>query len=70
MADKTTKKIGLLRGMETTFPEGLIHHLNETYGDEGIHAEFVQLDHVWMDADPEYAVLLDRISHEITFYSS
>ena len=40
MADRTTKKIGLLRGMETTFPEGLIHHLNETYGAEGIHAEF------------------------------
>ena len=70
MTTTTIKKIGLLRGMETTFPEGLIHHLNETYGDEGIHAEFVKLDHVRMDADPEYAVLLDRISHEVPFYRS
>ena len=70
MTDKSTKKIGVLRGMETTFPDGLIHHINETYGDEGIHAEFVQLDAVRMDGDPEYAVLIDRISHEVPFYRS
>ena len=65
-----TKKIGVLRGMETTFPDGLVHHLNETYGSEGIHAEFVMLDHVRTDADPDYAVILDRISHEVPFYRS
>lgn len=70
MADNSTKKVGILRGMETTFPDGLIAHLNDTYGDDGIHAEFVQLDHVRMDGDPGYAVLLDRISHEVPFYRS
>ncbi|MDX1556985.1 MAG: hypothetical protein R3212_13215 [Xanthomonadales bacterium] len=59
------KKIGVLRGMETTFPDGLIPHINDEYGDQGVHAEFVQLDHVSMDGDPEYAVLFDRISHEV-----
>lgn len=70
MATKTTHKIGVLRGMETTFPDGLIPHINDTYGDKGVHAEFVSLDHVSMDAEPEYAVLLDRISHEVPFYRS
>lgn len=70
MAAKSIKKIGILRGMETTFPDGLIHHINETYGDQGVHAEFVQIDSVRMDGDPEYAVLLDRISHEVPFYRS
>ena len=70
MADRSIKKIGVIRGMETTFPDGLIHHINETYGDDGIHAEFVQLDAVRMDDDAEYAVILDRISHEVPFYRS
>ena len=48
MTTNQTKKIGILRGMETTFPDGLIHHINETYGDDGIHAEFVQIDSVRM----------------------
>ncbi|MDX1548059.1 MAG: hypothetical protein R3247_13770, partial [Rhodothermales bacterium] len=65
-----TRKIGVLRGMETTFPDGLIHHINETYGGDGITAEFVQIDSVRMDGDPEYAAILDRISHEVPFYRS
>lgn len=64
------KKIGVLRGMETTFPEGLVPHINDTYGDQGVVAEFVQLGAVRMDGDPGYAVLLDRISHEVPFYRS
>lgn len=70
MKYKTVKKIGVLRGMETTFPEGLIHHINETYGDQGIVAEFIALDSVVMDGDPGYEVILDRISHEVPFYRS
>jgi hypothetical protein len=69
MAD-TVKKIGVLRGMETTFPDGLIPHINNDYGDRGVIAEFVSLEYVRMDADPVYAVLLDRISHEVPFYRS
>ena len=64
------KKIGILRGMETTFPDGLVAHINETYGDRGVHAEFVQIGGVVDTGDPGYAVILDRISHEVPFYRS
>ncbi len=62
------KKIGLLRGMETTFPDALVHYINEKY--DGVHAEFVQLEAINMDADPGYDVIIDRISHEVPFYRS
>lgn len=68
--DKKIKKIGILRGMETTFPDGIIPHINENYGDQGVHAEYIKLDAIRMDGDPEYAVILDRISHEVPFYRS
>ncbi len=64
------KVIGVIRGMETTFPDGLVHRINEQYGDKGVHAEFVELDAIRMDGDPRYAVILDRISHEVPFYRS
>lgn len=67
---KSITKIGILRGMESSFPEALIEYINQTYGNKRIHAEFVSLDHVRMDADAEYAVLIDRISHEVPFYRS
>ncbi len=64
------KKIGFLRGMETTFPEAFIHHVNEEYGSKGVHAEFVSIDAISMDDDPGYDVIIDRISHEVPFYRS
>ncbi len=70
MAPKRDVTIGILRGMETTFPDGLVHHLNTTYAGKGVHAEFVALDAVRMDGDPGYDVILDRISHEVPFYRS
>ncbi len=64
------KKIGILRGMETTFPDGLIAHINEAYADQGVHAEYVEVGAVVDTGTCEYAVLLDRISHEVPFYRS
>lgn len=64
------KKIGVLRGMEFSFPEALIEHINQKYSGKGIHAEFVSIDSVNMSDDPEYAVIIDRISHEVPFYRS
>lgn len=64
------KKIGILRGMETTFPDGLVAHINETYADRGVVAEFVQVGGVMDAGTSEYAVILDRISHEVPFYRS
>ncbi len=65
-----TRKIGVLRGMETTFPDGLIAHINDAYAEQGVVAEFVEIGGVRMNADPGYAVILDRISHEVPFYRS
>ena len=67
---KKTKRIGILRGMETTFTDALIPYINETWGDEGIEAEFAQIDALAYDEQPRYRVILDRISHEVPFYRS
>ena len=61
------KKIGVLFGVENTFPSALVAKIN-SLEIEGIHAEFVHLGGVHM-ADPSgYAVIVDRISHDMPFY--
>jgi glutathione synthase/RimK-type ligase-like ATP-grasp enzyme len=65
-----TKKIGIIRGMETTFPEALIDNINKKHGSDGIKAEFVELECINMNEDPGYEVIIDRISHEVPFYRS
>ena len=64
------KTIGILRGMENGFPEALIDYVAENHAQSGITAEFVSLDAIRMDGDPGYAVIMDRISHEVPFYRS
>ena len=64
------KTIGIIRGMETTFPEALIPYINETYGHEGVRAEFAVIGAVGMNDPLKYDVILDRISHEVPFYRS
>jgi glutathione synthase/RimK-type ligase-like ATP-grasp enzyme len=76
MAAKTKKtsgepiRIGILRGQENSFPEGLIANINKRAQDEGknIVAEFVKIGGIQMVDDVPYAVIMDRISHEIDFY--
>jgi hypothetical protein len=61
------KKIGVLFGMENTFPGALVDKINSMEA-EGIYAEFVHVGGVRM-ADPSgYAVIVDRISHDMPFY--
>ncbi len=61
------KKIGVLFGMENTFPPALVEKINGMKV-EGVTAEFVKLGGVKM-ADPSgYAVIIDRISQDIPFY--
>jgi hypothetical protein len=64
------KKIGILRGMETTFPDALIDHITTKYAGKDVNAEFVKIDSVRMDGEPGYEVIIDRISHEVPFYRS
>ena len=61
------KKIGVLFGMENSFPGALVDHINARNLD-GIQAEFVETGAVQMDKAPRYSVIVDRISHDIPFY--
>ncbi len=67
MSEVTVKKIGIMFGMENTFPPALVENINSMKV-EGVTAEFVKLGGVKM-ADPSgYRVIIDRISQDIPFY--
>jgi hypothetical protein len=61
------KKIGVLFGMENTFPGALVDKIN-ALDIEDIRAEFVQVGGVTMAEPSGYAVIVDRISHDMPFY--
>jgi glutathione synthase/RimK-type ligase-like ATP-grasp enzyme len=61
------KKIGVLFGMENTFPSALVDKIN-SLEIEGIQAEFVRLGGVTMAESSGYSVIIDRISHDMPFY--
>ena len=63
------KTIGVLFGVENTFPGALVEHIN-SLEIEGIRAEFVQVGGVVMAEPCPYAVIVDRISHDMPFYRS
>lgn len=63
-----TAKVGLIVGREWSFPPKFIEEVNRR--DKGVVADFVKLGPTLMDAVPDYAVLVDRISHEVPFYRS
>lgn len=61
------KPVGIITGRELEFPARFADHINERYA--GIlHAEMMTLGGVPMDAPVPYAVIVDRISHEVPFY--
>ena len=61
------KKIGILYGKERSFPMSFVEKVNSKNID-GIIAEPVRIDKVVQGAADEYAVIIDRISQEVTFY--
>ncbi len=61
------KKIGVLFGMENSFPGALVDKLNSMNLPD-IHAEFVQVGGVFQAKPSGYAVIVDRISHDMPFY--
>jgi len=63
----SVKKIGVIFGMENTFPGALVEKIN-SMGVAGVKAEFVKLGGVKAAETCEYRVLVDRISHDIPFY--
>ena len=61
------KKIGVIFGMENTFPPALVEKINSRKL-PGVEAEFVRVGEVRMAEPCPYAVIVDRISHDIPFY--
>ena len=62
------KKVGVIVGREWSFPPKFIDEVNGR--NAGVTAEFVKLGGTRMDEPIPYAVLVDRISHEVPYYRS
>jgi hypothetical protein len=63
-----TLKVGLFVGREWSFPPAFIEEVNRR--DQGVTAEYVQIGATEMNAPCPYAVIIDRISHEVPYYRS
>src|SRR5918911_2220388 len=61
-------KVGLIVGREWSFPPKFVEEVQKR--GRGVTAEFVQLDAARMDDEVPYAVIIDRISHEVPYYRS
>ncbi len=61
------KKVGILFGMEDTFPWAFIDKVNEM-GKGEVIAEAVQIDKLQQGIDYGYHVIIDRISQSVPFY--
>jgi hypothetical protein len=61
------KKVGILFGMEDTFPWALVNAINERGGDR-VEASPCEISSLKDDGVFPYDLILDRISHEVPFY--
>ena len=60
--------VGLLVGMENTFPGPFIDVVNERGRAAGVRAEMATFGGTREFEEPRYAVIVDRISHEVPYY--
>src|SRR2546421_4244699 len=63
-----TRKVGLLVGREWSFPPAFLEEVKGR--DAGVQAEYVKLGGTAMNEPCPYAVVIDRISHEVPYYRS
>jgi glutathione synthase/RimK-type ligase-like ATP-grasp enzyme len=63
------KRIGILYGMEQSFPPALVDRINHM-GVAGVSAEHLKVGGVEMAGACGYDVIVDRISHDVPFYRS
>jgi len=61
------RKIGVIYGMENTFPGALVDRINSMHVD-GVEAEHIRIGGITMAEPSGYRVIVDRISHDIPFY--
>src|ERR1035438_2708216 len=62
-------RIGVLYGMEESFPPALVDHINAR-GVSGVTAGHLKVGGVVMAQPCGYDVIVDRLSHDIPFYPS
>lgn len=62
------RRIGLLFGMEDTFPWALIDRINTLGLSKSVQAAPVEISYLKDDGVFQYDLILDRISHEVPFY--
>jgi hypothetical protein len=62
------KRVGLMCGREYAFPPAFIEKVNELGASDGVVAEVVKLGGTYMGEASRYAVIVDRISHEVDYY--
>src|SRR6202022_3731389 len=63
-----TRRVGLLGGRENTFLEPFMDTVNRKGRGQGVTAELALLEGTTELQEPDYAVLVDRISHEVPYY--
>jgi hypothetical protein len=61
------RKIGILYGMENTFPAALVERINSKDW-KNVSAEHMKIGAVQMAEVCPYHVIIDRVSHDIEFY--
>lgn len=66
MAKSIIKKVGVLHGMERSFPLALAEEINKR--NKKAVAEVIKIDDVRQGMESEFAVIFDRISHDVPFY--
>jgi hypothetical protein len=69
MKDAGMNKIGVLYGMEESFPPALVDRINQMKV-PNVVAEHLKTGGVEMAEPSGYSVIIDRISHDIPFYRS
>ncbi len=60
-------KIGIIYGMENSFPSALVDRINHK-NVAGVTAEHIRIGGIKMAEPSGYRVIIDRISHDIEFY--
>lgn len=61
------KKIGILHGKETSFPEAFVDRVNSK-NVKGVQAEPTFVEELMQGSPTPYAVMIDRISQDVPFY--
>jgi glutathione synthase/RimK-type ligase-like ATP-grasp enzyme len=68
MSRPVAARVGLLVGRENTFPQPFLDLVNERGRAQGVEAEMAVLGGTGELDASQYAVIVDRISHEVPFY--